>query len=173
MKMLPRALDSDSAPAVEEARRTVYLHPGQVHVAVAPTTITTVLGSCVAVCLWDQDLRIGGMNHFLLPFWAAAQPSTAKYGNVAIRMLVDSMLAAGSAQAHLRAKVFGGACVLESFRKGGDTHLGLQNARLAFDQLSAAGVPVVAEDVGGDCGRRISFTTDAGSVDVRTLKGKR
>src|SRR4051812_50175375 len=50
-------------------RKTVYLLPGELHASAEQTQVTTILGSCVSVCLWDQKLRIGGMNHFLLPMW--------------------------------------------------------------------------------------------------------
>ena len=33
----------------------------------ADAMLSTVLGSCISVCLTDGDARIGGMNHFLLP----------------------------------------------------------------------------------------------------------
>ena len=46
---------------------TVRILPGQYYAGAGHGSISTVLGSCVATCLWDPVLRIGGMNHFMLP----------------------------------------------------------------------------------------------------------
>ena len=69
------------APALEP--RGVYLHPGQLVVSAAPCSVSTILGSCVAVCVWDEETGIGGMNHFLLPNFAGRGLSSARFGNVA------------------------------------------------------------------------------------------
>src|SRR3972149_2320830 len=76
-------------------------------------SVTTVLGSCVSVCLWDPASRTGGINHYLLPLWNGDGLRTPKYGNIAIPMLVEKLLQAGCARGNLKAKVFGGASVLE------------------------------------------------------------
>ena len=87
-------------------RAQVYLHAGQLHVASAPTAITTVLGSCVAVCLFDPVARVGGMNHFLLPLHVD-RDHTARFGTVAVPQLVEAVLRAGASRGALAAKVFG------------------------------------------------------------------
>ena len=86
----------------------VYLHPGQFTVAVAPCTITTILGSCVAVCLFDPVARIGGLNHFLLPR-APGKNNSLRFGNVAVPRLIEAMVECGAVKRRLQAKVIGGA----------------------------------------------------------------
>lgn len=152
------------APAVER-----YLPPGQILASWEPARITTILGSCVAVCVWDPELGVGGMNHFLLPRGSATTSTAAgRFGSLAVPRLIENVLAFGGRQDDLRAKVFGGACVLEAFR-GGTRHLGTQNVEAAFEVLRKESIPVVAEDVGGDRGRKLVFSTSDGSAWVRAL----
>lgn len=147
-------------------RATVYLHAGQVTAARWPTAITTVLGSCVAVCLHDPVARTGGMNHFLLPLPVARERS-ARFGTIAVAALLDAVLAAGARRERLVAKVFGGARVLGSLR--GTRNLGEENVTLALRLLEDAAVPVLERDVLGELGRKLVFHTDDGSAWVRQL----
>jgi len=149
-------------------RRAVYLHPGQVFVSPAPTEVTTILGSCVAVCVFDPVLRVGGTNHYLLPHWVGDGLSSTRFGNVAVRCLIDKMLALGGRKQSLQAKVFGGACMVDAFEDGGG-RLGAKNADLALRILRQEGIPVVAEDVGGRRGRKVIFHTDTGVALVRLI----
>jgi chemotaxis protein CheD len=152
------------APAVDR-----YLPPGQLLASWEPARITTILGSCVAVCLWDPELGVGGMNHFLLPRGSATTSSAAcRFGNLAVPRLIDSVLAFGGRKRDLCAKVFGGACVLEAFR-GGGRHLGTQNVEAALEVLKKEAIPLVAEDVCGDRGRKVVFSTSDGSAWVRSI----
>jgi len=146
----------------------LYLHPGQIFVSAEPHRVTTILGSCVSVCMWDGARGIGGLNHFLLPHWAGDGHSSARFGNVAIRMLVDGLVGLGVQRRRLQAKVFGGACVMEAFRGTGE-HLGVKNVEVAARMLHDEGVDVVARDVGGRRGRKLIFQTNEGSVWMRLL----
>ncbi len=150
------------------AERRVYLHPGQIFVSPEPAEVTTVLGSCIAVCVFDRVLRCGGANHYLLPQWAGDGPSSARFGNVAVRRLVDRMLGLGCRKQDLEAKVFGGACTVEALHRS-NGHLGTQNAEVAVTTLRQEGVAVVADDVGGRRGRRLVFRTDTGVALVRLI----
>lgn len=146
----------------------VYLHPGQVFVSAEAAQLTTVLGSCVAVCVYDPVLRLGGANHYLLPHWAGNGLSSPRFGNVAVRTLIERVLALGSRRSHLEAKVFGGACTMEAFRHQ-EGQLGARNAEVALRTLRQEGVPVVADDLGGRRGRKVVFHTDTGVALVRLL----
>jgi chemotaxis protein CheD len=150
-------------------RPTVYLHAGQLAVFREPRAISTVLGSCVAVCLWDAGLGVGGMNHYLLPHRAGAGETSPRFGNVAMGKLLDELVRLGGRFAHLRAKVFGGASVLGGSPRPGTEPLGEQNVALARSLLQAAGIPIVAEDTGGSRGRRLIFQTDDGFAFVKRL----
>jgi chemotaxis protein CheD len=160
----PRA-DSDGASAV-------YLHPAQMHVATAPCAIKTLLGSCVAVCVWDAEARVGGVVHYLLPRGREGRAETGRYGNLAIPALIRAVCALGGRLGALKAKIFGGAKVLPSLKPTDGPSLGDSNVATAWELLTAHDVPVVASDVGGDRGRRVLFHVEDGSAWVWRLTGQ-
>ncbi|MBF0328059.1 MAG: chemotaxis protein CheD [Nitrospirae bacterium] len=145
-----------------------YLYPGQLFAAPAPYVITTILGSCVSVCLWDPVLRIGGMNHYLLPFWNGDGLPSPKYGNIAIPKLIEKMLSIGSQRSNLKAKVFGGGAVLET--SGGLLNVGERNIMLYKDLLENEKMPVLCSDTGGTQGRKVIFHSDTGEVFVKKIQ---
>jgi chemotaxis protein CheD len=150
--------------------RSAYLHAGQIIAAEAPTLVSTILGPCVAVCLWDARRRVGGMNHYMLPHWAG-QEEGGRFGNLATARLFEQVLALGSRRQNLVAKVFGGACVIPNLRATSKQDLGAQNIEIARKTLAALAVPIVAEDVGGRRGRKVRFQTDDGAAWVARLGG--
>lgn len=129
--------------------------------------MVTVLGSCVSVCLFDPATGVGGMNHYLLAL-SVQRERSARFGNVAMAILLDEVFRLGALRGQLRAKVFGGAHALDAPLRNGRS-LGQENVELALRTLAAEGIPVVGGDVGGKRGRRILFHPDDGSAWVRTL----
>ncbi len=153
-------------PGVDgKARQSVYLHPGQVHASADPSSVVTVLGSCVAVCLFDLQSGVGGMNHFLLPH-ATIRDQTPRFGGIAMARLLEQVLELGASRGRLRAKIFGGACIIDAFKS---RSLGTENVEVAVKALREAGVPVLERDVGGRHGRKVVFHTDTGAAWVRAL----
>ena len=151
-------------------REKLYVPPGGFSVARIPTTISTILGSCVSVCLWDPDAQVGGLNHFLLPHWAAGGGTSWRYGNAAIDGLIEALVASGARASNLSAKVFGGARVLAAFVGTADGgHLGSRNVEVAHQTLKRHAIPVVAAATGGERGRKLIFHTDDGSAWVKLL----
>ena len=149
--------------AAEEAPESVYLHPGHIHTGRQAAFISTILGSCVAVCLWDPVARIGGMNHFLLP-----SGKGPRYGNSAMRQLLDDMTSHGAFTARMVAKVFGGASVIAGFT--GSRHaIGTQNVEAALRFLFAHSIPVRGEQTGGQRGRKLLFHTGTGQAYVKDI----
>jgi chemotaxis protein CheD len=148
-------------------RRTHYLQPGQVLACIEPTTVTTILGSCVSVCLWDHCKGVGAMNHYVLPHRYVDHEQSLRCGPIAIARLVEEMRALGCARGDLRAKLFGGAWILAAPLR--PDHVGALNVRVARDELGKAGIPIAAEDVGGDRGRKIVFHTESGIALVKKL----
>ena len=142
-----------------------YLFPAEIFVSREPIVVSTVLGSCVAVCLWDTRFAIGGMNHYLLPLWNGDGLATPKYGNIAIRQLVENVLSQGCERKNLQAKIFGGAAMWDS--SNGLFAIGLRNIELAQQQLKELQIPLVAADVGGSQSRKIFFNISDGSVLLR------
>jgi len=144
---------------------THYLFPGGLFAHHQQHRITTVLGSCVSVCLWDPVSRIGGINHYLLPFWNGEGLPTPRYGNIAIDALLEKVLDLGASRGSLQAKLFGGAAMWEN--PNGLLAVGERNIALARRLLGQLRIPIVAADLGGDTGRKIIFDTASGAVLLR------
>jgi len=141
------------------------LHAGQVFVSSEGQSVVIILGSCVAVCMWDPSQGIGGATHYMLPTWDEKGMPSPRYGNVAISILLRKLLEAGAVRGQLRAKIFGGGCLFDSMREPNankEQHLGSRNVDIALAMLSKAQIPVVSTEVGGDRGQRIVFRADTG-----------
>ena len=149
-------------------RQKFYLHPGKIFATAEPTAVTTILGSCVAVCLWDPMVATGGVAHFVLPHGAGDQASALGFGSIAVPELVQRLINLGCKIDRLRAKLFGGACVLAAFQRDSGK-LGLDNAESARALLAAAGIPVLVEDLGGRRGRKLIFQVDDGAAWVKLV----
>ncbi len=149
-------------PAQGERQRA-YLLPGQLHASAEPCQIRTILGSCVAICLWESRQRIGGMNHFLLPASSAGHPASTRFADVATVTLLEALESLGCRPAQLEAKIFGGASMFQKADRAGMC-LGSQNVAAALDLMKKAGIPVVVQVTGGNRGRKIMLNTDDGVV---------
>jgi chemotaxis protein CheD len=147
----------------------VFLLPGTMHCAAEPTLVTTVLGSCVAVCLTDRARRLSGINHYLLPGSGGSRRGL-RYGGVAINRLVETMLDLGAERDALEAKIFGGAAVLHTNTP--DNNIGTQNIDEAVDRLKALNIPIVARRTGGKNGLAVRLFTRTGKVLVRQIAAK-
>lgn len=141
-----------------EPRFTFYLQPGYLYFTRAAATIRTVVGSCVAVCLWDKELNYGAMNHFLSPEIHKPDHATPRYGNVATAALVNVMREAGCDDKNLVAQIIGGA----SPANAPPSDLGVKNVEAARSVLARKGILIVSEDVGGKMGRKVVFDTHTG-----------
>ncbi len=139
-----------------------FLFPGNLHVSKDECLITTVLGSCISVCLWDSVQRMGGMNHFMLPLWNGDGLATPKYGNIAMEKLLDRILDIGCRRQYLVAKVFGGANITGTGREA--FMIGERNTNLALMTLEEWRIPIVATDTGGRVGRKVIMNTSTGVV---------
>jgi len=144
--------------------KTHYLYPGAIFTHRDRHLVTTILGSCVAVCIWHEKSRVGGINHYLLPLWNGEGLPTPKYGNVAIGRLVEKVQRIAG-EGPLLAKVFGGASMWA--QTSGALAVGERNVELAFRTLEEMGIKIVSQDVGGRMGRKIIFDTGSGSVLLR------
>ena len=156
-----------SSPAVALASRRFFVHPGALHVYEGDVRMTTVVGSCVVVCLRDCEGRGGGMVHFLLPHGAEEPGSRLRYANHAIPTLITRVweLSHGCA---LQAKIAGGASVLRNL-SGERRRFGEENVESARRLLADAGIEILAEAVGGEHGRKITYAVANGSMTVENL----
>lgn len=148
---------------MEEYRKSDhFLHPSSMRVSKDSQWITTILGSCVAVCFIDLKRNVGGINHYMLPYWNGDGLESPKYGNVAILQLFEKMLDFGAKKEDIVCKIFGGAEVL------GEQHsvfnVGQRNIDLAFKIVLELGITVVSSSTGGKQGRKIYFNTGTGEV---------
>lgn len=139
-----------------------YLYPASLFADKEPHLVTTILGSCVAVCLFDSTLNQGGINHYMLPLWNGQGLASPRYGNIAIERLIEKMISLGSKKENLKAKVFGGGEVIETNLD--NFHIGQRNIAIAMELLAEHGIAIVAKSVGGNQGRRIEFNTATGEV---------
>lgn len=158
-----RALGDLADPDPPGVRGTHYLHPGEWLAAAQPTAVTTILASCVAVCLWDPEVRVGGLNHFLLPTGTRNSTAPARYGNLALPRLVADLEALGCYKKRLRAKIFGGSCRTDALP---GSHLGARNVAMAEEVLGDLDIPILARDTGGVRARKLVVHTDDFSVWV-------
>jgi chemotaxis protein CheD len=165
---LPQAGPTPAPPLHADGRPEIYLQPGRIHATAAPSTLRTILGSCVAICLYDPTLPAGGMNHYLLPYRFADSGEPTRFAAPALARLIAAMLDLGGRKSRLQAKVFGGACVLQSVTPAGND-LGSRNAAVAFELLAEERIPVIAHDVGGSRSRKLIYRTDDGAAFIRRL----
>lgn len=154
--------------APTHARVTVM--QGQSRVSGAPDAVlSTVLGSCVATCLYDPEARIGGMNHFLLPEphggGHGSGPVDEHYGIYLMEVLINEMLAKGARKPRLRAHLYGGA----NMHKG-MARIGSMNAAFARAFLDREGIVLARENLGGTAARRVEFRPASGQVRCRLVE---
>ena len=145
-----------------------FIHVGEIYIGVKPTEISTVLGSCIAVCLYDKVEQIGSMNHYLVPLWNENGLQSPKYGNISIPRLVENMINVGCSIKNIEAKIFGGANVIDVRVK--DMMIGRKNIIIAKELLREHNITITAQDIGGTQGRRIMMRSDTGKVMLRYTK---
>lgn len=149
-------------------RESLKLLPGEFYVTDQDLVLVTVLGSCIACCLFDLERGIGGMNHFMLPEARMETPNSeaARYGSFAMELLINGMMKRGANRKSLRAKIFGGGNVLRNITS---INIGPTNTRFIKQFLHDENIPILAEDVLGDAPRKIHCFAQIGKVLVHTL----
>ena len=166
-------------------KEIVTIHPGEFFSTREDVYIATVLGSCVSIALFDQKQHFGGLNHFMLPKAGVnrtvTQDDEGRFGDYAIELLINEMLKMGANHSDLRAKVFGGANVLNT-GSGKLNMTGINNANFALQYLATEKIPVLVNDTGGIVPRKIFFhpltskvylkRIQATGADVETIKAR-
>ena len=168
------ALAADLAPGsyYDNALQTqaIRLLPAEYVATDQPVALVTLLGSCVAACLYDPALGLGGMNHFMLPGGADNDATCARYGAHAMELLINDLLKRGARRPRLLAKVFGGGNVLSGFHTD---PIGTRNARFVLEYLAAENIPVRAQDLGDTQPRKVAFFVQTGRTLVKRLPSAR
>ena len=143
----------------------VKVLPGEYFVSVEDLMIMTVLGSCIAACIWDSKARAGGMNHFMLPEGDGIEGG-GRYGSYAMELLINKLLKVGARRESMQAKVFGGAQVMAGFTA---MNVGVRNTDFVLDYLSTERIPVVSQDVLDIHPRKVCFFPTSGKALVKRL----
>jgi chemotaxis protein CheD len=154
-------------------RWTVKILPGEYYVTRSDEAITTVLGSCISACIRDPVLRVGGMNHFMLPednsgreqLTNAPVVLSTRYGSHAMESLINDLLKLGGVRERLEVKIFGGGRVLAAM-----TDIGARNIDFVRDYLDLERLHIEAHDVGGEQPRKVVYFPAEGKVRVRKLR---
>jgi chemotaxis protein CheD len=151
-------------------KKEVSIHIGEFYASNAPIIINTLLGSCVAVCLFDPIRQIGGMNHILMPGKADLRnfDTSASYGINAMELLINRIMVLGGNRRHLVAKVFGGANVIPTISE--ENGMGRKNEAFVVEFLQIEKIKIISQDLGGNQSRRIYFHTDTGDVFLRRIR---
>ncbi|WP_428409350.1 chemotaxis protein CheD [Hyphococcus sp.] len=153
-----------SSTVAQSAVKTIHVIQGDFSVSRDPNAVmTTILGSCVATCLFDPVARVGGMNHFLLP-GDASRSGEMTFGVHAMELLINALLKKGADKYRLQAKLFGGARMIE-----GLSDIGAKNATFAREFLARENIPCVGESLGGTQARRIRFEPTTGRARQRVM----
>lgn len=151
--------------------KAVKLLPGEYFVTNQEMLLVTVLGSCVAACIRDNNSGIGGMNHFMLPDGGGDQDSpmssSARYGTFAMEILINQLLKLGARRANLEAKVFGGGNVLDGLTIA---NVGQRNADFVLKFLATEKIRVIAQDLVDIYPRKVYFFPKDSKVMVKKLK---
>ncbi len=143
----------------------IKLLPADYRVSDQPLALVTLLGSCVAACLYDAMLGVGGMNHFMLP-GRESDTVCSRYGVHAMELLINDLLKRGARRSRLQAKVFGGGNVLSGFYSD---PIGTRNAAFVLEYLAAERIPVIAQDLGDIYPRKVCFFPQTGRTLVKRL----
>lgn len=154
-------------------RDVAIIHPGEYFATTEDIVISTVLGSCVAVALHDPVLKLGGLNHFMLPgelrdsnFYA---DESGRYGMYAMELLINEMMKAGAQKRRLVAKVFGGGHVLNTAQ----ANIPDSNIKFALEFLETEGIPIASQNVGGTDARKIFFFVTSARVLLKRFGGQK
>lgn len=149
--------------------------PGEFYITRTNEAIATTLGSCVSACLWDEDVGIGGMNHFMLPLtekeiheinWGQRNNASdaTRYGNYAMEHLINEILKNGGRRKYLRAKVFGGGKVMRA-----ENDVGQKNVEFVLEYLDMESIPLLSHDLGNTCPRKVFFIPQTGQIFMKRL----
>jgi chemotaxis protein CheD len=126
------------------------------------------IGSTLAVILYDEGSKTGGIVHFMLPDSATGSAKTkdypAMYADSGIPRLVKSCIELGGGRDALSARLAGGALMLG---KGISQSISDGNLAAARNILSKMGIKVTAENTGGNHMRTVRLDIATGKVYLK------
>ncbi|MFZ5966566.1 MAG: chemotaxis protein CheD [Bacillota bacterium] len=137
-----------------------------------PGTLTTLgLGSCVGITLYDPITKIAGLAHIMLPSSKTIRNNNnpAKFADTGITLLLEKVISLGANKNRLVSKIAGGAQMFSFSNKNDIMKIGERNTIATKEILGELGVPIIAEDTGGNFGRTIELYSDTGILLVKTI----
>ena len=156
-----------------EKGQVIKVGIAQIDVAKIPNTIrTSGLGSCVGVVLYDESKKIAGLVHVMLPDSNLGRTETlnvAKFADTGIEAMIDLLKLEGIQTFKLKAKIAGGAQMFQFTSDQASMRIGPRNVEAVKLHLKKNGIPIVAEDTGGNSGRTIEFDPSTSILHVRTV----
>ncbi len=152
-------------------KHEVSIHIGELYASKQPAVIHTVLGSCVAACLYDPVMQLGGMNHILLVGTSrpTAGDETARFGINAMEQLINKIVSLGGIRSRLQAKVFGGGHLLNLAE---DKRPGTKNIKFVLDYLKTDGIEILSQNTGGSFSRKLYYHTDTFDIFMKQTLSK-
>ncbi len=172
----PSRLETLKARAPKPGEASFYYHdhhfkhdavkvlPGEYYVTTEDMVIMTVLGSCIAACIWDPKARVGGMNHFMLP--DGGGDTSGRYGSYAMELLINEMMKLGARRENMQAKVFGGGQVMHTFTT---MNVGERNTQFVLDYLQTERIAVISKDVLDIYPRKVCYFPATGKAMCKRL----
>lgn len=155
-------------------KQIVTISPGEYYCSKQDCYISTVLGSCIAITLWDGKNKIGGMNHFMLATTSRecniSDETAGRFGEYSMELLINDMIKAGAQKRNFQAKVFGGANIFKENLSATGPRVGAANIFFAFNYLETEGIPIIKSDTGGTQARKILFEPITNKVYLKRIK---
>jgi len=138
-------------------------------VSQSPDILRTILGSCVGICLYDRENKIGGLAHIMLPENNDKSSNPKKYADSAIALMIDELLKKGANSEHLVAKIAGGASMFKMPENSFIGSIGINNVQKVREILNQYHISIISEDVFGDYGRTVDFFLETGKLKIKSL----
>lgn len=154
---------------MNEEKKKFFLQPGYIFVSEEPYLLSTVLGSCVSVCIWDPIMGFGGMNHHIHAKPFNKKDRSSQFGSIAIPHMIKLLIKMGAVKSHLKAHVVGGA----QSRVMSSSTIGKENIKIAVDLLKKNNIEIVTFDTEGEMGRKLIFDNQTGEIVVYKVNNLR
>lgn len=139
-----------------------FLLPGEMIVTSQAMKISSILGSCVSVCLFSPEGNVAGMNHFMLPYNPRNDSNRLRYGDTSIEDMIHKMIRTGALYKNISAQIYGGSSMFINSDNG--FRIGEKNIKSALKSLEKLEIPIIFKETGGNTGRRVIFDTSAGII---------
>jgi len=154
---------------MQDNKQTYFLHPGYIFESKEPHLVSTVLGSCVSVCIWDPILNFGGMNHHIHARPFKKDERSSQYGILAVPYMIKMLVKMGGTRANFKAHIAGGS----QSPHMGSSIIGKENIKIAEKILRDNFIQIITVDTGGEMGRKIVFDTETGELAVYKVNSLR